>query len=58
MKNTTKPICIRLETSWIKYLKQKARELAYKNDGDMNFHDLIRLSLKTMYEDIDNEQPK
>jgi len=52
MKNETKPVCMRLPEKWISCLKNKAREQAYKEKKDCNFHDLIRDSIASKYKDI------
>lgn len=44
-KETTSPICIRIPDTWINLLQNKAREKAFKDGEDVNFHDLIRKAI-------------
>lgn len=56
MKTKTSPICIRLPKSWIAYLKNRSREISYKNNKDISFHDLIRESILKDNKEIENEK--
>lgn len=42
MKNTTKPVCVRLPIDWIERLCSMSRKKAFKEKRDVNWHDLVR----------------